>query len=104
MDVRSGDPTKSGAPLSRGPAADPPRGDPFGYPCTRRPEDQKSCWDAACHIGCSRASSCPNAHEPLPAMGKLDPSVSMQILRRGGLRGDKKKVGPKEVDGRVAQL
>ena len=27
----------------------------------------------------------------------------MQILRRGGLRGEK-KVDPKEVDGRVAQL
>ena len=27
----------------------------------------------------------------------------MQVLRRGGLRGDK-KVDPKEVDGRVAQL
>ena len=36
-------------------------------------------------------------------MGNLDPSVAMQILRRGGLRGDK-KVDPKEVDGRVAQL
>ena len=31
-------------------------------------------------------------------MGKLDPSEAMQILRQGGLRGDK-KVDPKEVDG-----
>ena len=70
------------------------------------PVDPKSgkpiCWDAACHIGCNR-SSCPNAHEPLPALGKLDPTVAMQVLRRGGLRGEK-KIDPKDVDGRVAQL
>ena len=70
------------------------------------PVDPKSgkpiCWDAACHIGCNR-SSCPNAHEPLLALSKLDPTVAMQVLRRGGLRGEK-KVDCKDVDGRVAQL
>ena len=97
-------------------AGEPPR---KAYPAGRRltpqevtrsvkhaPVDPKSgkpiCWDAACHVGCNR-SSCPNAHEPLPALGKLDPTVAMQVLRRGGLRGEK-KIDPKDVDGRVAQL
>ena len=106
----SGDPPKSGAP------PEPRKAYPAGRrltpqevtrSVTHAPVDPKTkkpiCWDAACHIGCARGSSCPNAHEPLPSMGKLDPSVAMQILRRGGLRGDK-KVDPKEVDGRVAQL
>ena len=77
----------------------------LGRPRNPVPKTKKPlCWDAACHIGCARGSSCPNAHEPLPPMGKLDPSVAMQIVRRGGLRGDK-KVDPKEVDDRrVAQL
>ena len=106
-------------PTAEGPtdkSGEPPR---KAYPAGRRltpqevtrsvkhaPVDPKSgkpiCWDAACHIGCNR-SSCPNAHEPLPALGKLDPTVAMQVLRRGGLRGEK-KIDPKDVDGRVAQL
>ncbi|CAE7323972.1 unnamed protein product [Symbiodinium sp. CCMP2456] len=73
---------------------------------THAPVCQKSkkpiCWDAACHIGCQRAD-CPHAHEPLPAMNKLDYSVAMQVLRRGGLKNGA-KINPKDVDGRVAQL
>ena len=67
-------------------------------PKTKKP----ICWDAACHIGCHR-SNCPNAHEPLPKLSKLDYTVAMQVLRRGGLRSGP-KVNPQEVDGRVAQL
>ena len=67
-------------------------------PKTKKP----ICWDAACHIGCHR-SNCPNAHEPLPKLSKLDYTVAMQVLRRGGLRNGP-KVNPQEVDGRVAQL
>ncbi|CAE7858626.1 unnamed protein product, partial [Symbiodinium necroappetens] len=67
-------------------------------PKTKKP----ICWDAACHIGCHR-SACPNAHEPLPKLSKLDYTVAMQVLRRGGLRSGP-KVNPQEVDGRVAQL
>ena len=67
-------------------------------PKTKKP----ICWDAACHIGCHR-STCPNAHEPLPKLSKLDYTVAMQVLRRGGLRSGP-KVNPQEVDGRVAQL
>ena len=83
----SGDPPKSGAP------PEPCKAYPAGRRLTRQevtrsvthaPVDPKTkkpiCWDAACHIGCTRGSSCPNAHEPLPPMGKLDPSVAMQIL------------------------
>ena len=70
------------------------------------PVDTKSgkpiCWDAACYIGRNRPG-CPNAPEPLPALGKLDPTVATQVLRRGGLWGEK-KINPKEVDGRVAQF
>jgi len=73
---------------------------------THAPVCQKSkkpiCWDAACHIGCQRAD-CPHAHEPLLAMNKLDYSVAMQVLRRGGLKNGA-KINPKDVDGRVAQL
>ena len=63
------------------------------------------CWDAACHIGCTR-TDCPHAHELLPSLSKLDFSVAMQVLRRGGLRNgaNAAKVNPKDVDGRVAQL
>ena len=67
-------------------------------PKTKKP----ICWDAACRIGCHR-SSCPNAHEPLPKLSKLDYTVATQVLRRGGLRNGP-KVNPQEVDGRVAQL
>ena len=67
-------------------------------PQTKKP----ICWDAACHIGCHR-SACPNAHEPLPKLSKLDYTVAMQVLRRGGLRSGP-RVNPQEVDGRVAQL
>ena len=67
-------------------------------PKTKKP----ICWDAACHIGCHR-SNCPNAHEPLPKLSKLDYTVATQVLRRGGLRSGP-KVNPQEVDGRVAQL
>ena len=67
-------------------------------PKTKKP----ICWDAACHIGCHR-SNCPNAHEPLPKLSKLDYTVAMQVLRRGGLRNGP-KANPQEVDGRVAQL
>ena len=60
------------------------------------PENPKSktpiCWDAACHIGCLR-----------PPMQKLDYSVAMQVLRRGGLKNGP-KINLKDVDGRVAQL
>ena len=70
------------------------------------PQCQKTkkpiCWDAACHIGCQR-SSCPHAHEPLPSLSRLDYTVAMQVLRRGGLKNGP-KVNPKDVDGRVAQL
>ena len=90
-----------------GPSPTPPKsgGQQKAYPAGRRltqlevrrsishaPIDAKSqnpiCWDAACHIGCHR-SSCPNAHEPLPPMSKLDPTVAMQGLRRGGFKGDR---------------
>ena len=50
-------------------------------PKTKKP----ICWDAACHVGCHRGA-CPNAHEPLPKLSKLDYTVAMQVLRRGGLR------------------
>ena len=36
-------------------------------------------------------------------MAKLDPTVQVQVLRRGGLRSGP-KIDPKSVDGRVAQL
>ena len=49
------------------------------------------------------ASTCPHAHEPLPGLAKLDYSVAMQVIRRGGLKGSQ-RIDPKEVDGRVAQL
>ena len=60
------------------------------------------CWDAACHIGCFH-SPCPHSHEPLPPLNRLDHTVAMQVLRRGGLRNGP-KVNPKDVDGRIAQL
>lgn len=61
------------------------------------------CWDAAAHMGCSKGGKCPHAHEPLPGLAKLDYTVAMQVIRRGGLKGSP-KIDPKEVDGRVAQL
>ena len=36
-------------------------------------------------------------------MQKLDYSVAMQVIRRGGLKNGP-KVNPKDVDGRIAQL
>ena len=97
-----------------------PSGNKSAYPARKRllqseasrsvehaPKDSKSgkpiCWDAATHMGCSRGSKCQHAHEPLPGLGKLDYTVAMQVIRRGGLKGGP-KVDPKEVDGRVAQL
>ena len=38
-----------------------------------------------------------------PAFNRLDYTVAMQVLRRGGLRNGP-KVNPKDVDGRIAQL
>ena len=61
------------------------------------------CWDAATHMGCAKGAKCPHAHEPLPGLAKLDYTVAMQVIRRGGLKGGP-KIDPKEVDGRVAQL
>ena len=97
-----------------------PSGNKSAYPAGKRllqseasrsvehaPKDSKSgkpiCWDAATHMGCSRGSKCQHAHEPLPGLGKLDYTVAMQVIRRGGLKGGP-KIDPKEVDGRVAQL
>ena len=71
------------------------------------PKDPKTnkpiCWDAATHMGCTRGDKCQHAHEPLPGLAKLDYTVAMQVIRRGGLKGGP-KIDPKEVDGRVAQL
>ena len=71
------------------------------------PKDPKTskpiCWDAATHMGCSKGQKCQHAHEPLPGLAKMDYTVAMQVIRRGGLKGGK-KIDPKEVDGRVAQL
>ena len=36
-------------------------------------------------------------------MSKLDPTVALQVLCRGGLKGDR-KVDPKQVDRRIEQL
>ena len=71
------------------------------------PEDSKTkkptCWDAACHVGCSRAN-CPHVHERLPPLcNKLDYTGVTQVLQRGGLKNGP-KVNPKDVDGRIAQL
>lgn len=71
------------------------------------PKDPKTskpiCWDAATHMGCPKGAKCQHAHEPLPGLAKLDYSVAMQVIRRGGLKGGP-KIDPKEVDGRIAQL
>ena len=50
-----------------------------------------------------QSGDCPNAREPLPPIAKLDPTVALQVLRSGGLKGEN-KIDPKEVDGRIAQL
>ena len=54
-------------------------------------------------MGCFKGPKCQHAHEPLPGLAKLDYTVAMQVIRRGGLKGSP-KIDPKEVDGRVAQL
>lgn len=55
-------------------------------------------------MGCQKGNKCPHAaHETLPGLGKLNYSVAMQIIRRGGLKGGP-RIDLKEVDGRVAQL
>jgi len=71
------------------------------------PKDSKTgkpiCWDAATHMGCHKGGKCPHAHEPLPGLGKMDYTVAMQVIRRGGLKSGP-RIDPSEVDGRVAQL
>ena len=54
-------------------------------------------------MGCHKGGKCPHAHEPLPGLGKMDYTVAMQVIRRGGLKSGP-RIDPSEVDGRVAQL
>ena len=90
------------------PGSSPPRRIPLANErsVSHAPIDPKTklpiCWDAACHIGCFR-DPCPHSHEPLPPLNRLDYTVAMQVLRRGGPKNGP-KINPKDVDGRIAQL
>ena len=55
----------------------------------RAPADREGkllCWGNITHLGCSQ-TGCQRSHEPLRGtFESLDPSVQMQLLRRGGLK------------------
>ena len=51
------------------------------------------CWDAGTHRGCPN-QECRNAHGTLGKLHLLDPAVQMEIVRRGGLKEEKKLEAP----------
>ena len=51
------------------------------------------CWDAGTHRGCPQ-QDCRNAHGSLGRMHLLDSAVQMEVLRRGGLKDEKKLEAP----------
>eukprot|EP00438_Fugacium_kawagutii_P010033 Skav212665 [mRNA] locus=scaffold1227:565246:577475:+ [translate_table: standard] len=59
-----------------------------------RPKEKKGarylCWDHLCHRGCAKPASCPHSHGTAPKWEHLDWAVQLQLLRRGGLRGQPK--------------
>ncbi|CAK0902505.1 unnamed protein product, partial [Prorocentrum cordatum] len=63
------------------------------------------CWGAATHCGCQRtAAECGHSHRPFKgALQQQHWTVQAQLIRRGGLKGDK-PIPPTEVDGRIKQL
>ena len=51
------------------------------------------CWDAGTHRGCPQ-QDCKNAHGSLGRMHLLDSAVQMEVLRRGGLKDEKRLEAP----------
>eukprot|EP00438_Fugacium_kawagutii_P005702 Skav227832 [mRNA] locus=scaffold948:391182:404479:+ [translate_table: standard] len=59
-----------------------------------RPKEKKGarylCWDHLCHRGCAKPTSCPHSHGAAPKWEQIDWAVQLQLLRRGGLKGQPK--------------
>ena len=77
-----------------------------GIKCTSKIKDSQKfyCLGASCHLGCKKtADTCPNSHKPITSTAGLDWTVAALILRRGGLRWEKKILAD-QVDARIAAL
>ena len=64
------------------------------------------CWDFISHRGCKQGNGCPHQHPKagkIPKWDTFDWSIQMQLLRRGGLRSDK-KLSPLEAEAAIVEL
>ena len=64
------------------------------------------CWDFISHRGCKQGNGCPHQHPKagkIPKWDTFDWSIQMQLLRRGGLRSNK-KLSPLEVEAAIVEL
>ncbi|CAE8697726.1 unnamed protein product [Polarella glacialis] len=80
--------------LKKMPGLGGPAGAPkeHGRSLDQRPKDSAGkylCWDAASHAGCPRAKECTHARKPI-GYKTVDWSVQLQLLRRGGVKEDKR--------------
>ena len=64
------------------------------------------CWDFISHRGCKQGNGCPHQHPKagkIPKWDTFDWSIQMQLLRRGGLRSNK-KLSPLDVEAAIVEL
>ena len=65
-----------------------------GRSMDRRPKSPGGryiCWSNACFIGCG-VEGCPYSHKSIGNAASLDPTVVMQMIRRGGLKSSGKRI------------
>ena len=73
-------------------------------PAERDGKKRKYCLNFTCHCGCpNNADKCKMAHKAITTTAGLDWTVIAELIRRGGLRREK-KIAADQVDARIAAL